>query len=71
MPSYFDNYFAILEGGYNTDILPDCINGFLDGINGKEYQGDSMHTDSEILVHNEHEMRLHNLISHLKPYWEL
>ncbi len=67
----FNNHFAVLEGGYNTEVLAECIHAFLDGINGKKFKGSDRHSDSEILVWNEYEMRLDTLINYLKPYWDI
>ena len=67
----FANNFAVLEGGYNTDVLPECIKGFQAGINGKKFSLSERHTDSEILVWNEYEIRINNLLNQLKPYWEI
>ncbi len=32
----FDNIFGVLEGGYDTDILPKGIENFVAGINGEK-----------------------------------
>ena len=67
----FNNIFAVLEGGYNTDVLPQCIDAFKRGIEGKKFKSRERHTDSEILVWNEYEIRANNLINHLRPYWTI
>jgi len=65
----FDQYFATLEGGYNIEHLPDCINSFLAGINGEPYEISEKYTESRVLVRDEFEWNAALLESKLKPYW--
>ena len=39
----FKNVFAILEGGYNTDVLPTSIDAFRNGMEGKKYKPQDHH----------------------------
>ncbi len=66
----FDNIFAALEGGYNTEILPQCFNNFLRGVNGQDIFRAERPTDSSIQVIEEFDLRLGNLERNLAPYWK-
>ena len=46
----FDNIFATLEGGYNTEMLPKCLYNFLDGINQNPKQYSEKHTETGIKI---------------------
>ncbi len=67
----FDNIFAALEGGYNTEILPKCFNNFLRGVNGENIFHSDRPTDSSIQVIEEFDLRLSNLERNLVPYWKI
>jgi acetoin utilization deacetylase AcuC-like enzyme len=67
----FSNIFATLEGGYNVEELPNCINSFLYGINDQPYKAPERETETEYIVMNEYEMRLYAAIGHLKHYWNI
>ncbi|MCB0688424.1 MAG: histone deacetylase [Saprospiraceae bacterium] len=62
--------FAVLEGGYNTDMLPHCINNFLAGINGLEIAFDEGHTSSSRQMWEQYDFNVHLGISNLNPYWK-
>lgn len=66
----FDRLFATLEGGYNVEELPPCVNNFLAGVNGGEPPHKEAVTTSSLKVWEAYELRLHALINHLQPYWK-
>jgi len=68
--SNFDNVFATLEGGYNTEFLPKCIYNFLDGINNEEQRFFEAETDSWIQTHDEFEGRISLTRMLLSKYWK-
>lgn len=67
----FSNVFATLEGGYNVEELPKCINNFVDGMNGNPKKHTESHTDSDIKVWNEYELRIDKLLINMKNYWKI
>ncbi len=67
----FSNIFAVLEGGYNIEFLPNCIDNFLAGINGKQALGTERSTHSETNVLEEFDTRLAGLRSAHKRFWSL
>lgn len=66
----FDHLFATLEGGYNVEELPRCVNNFLAGVNGEEQPFPEKPTTSSRPIWEEYENRLHALINYLQPYWK-
>ncbi len=66
----FSNIFATLEGGYNVEILPKCLNSFLDGINNQELRYTERTTDSKMQIHYEYEFRRAVAIQELSKYWK-
>lgn len=67
----FSNIFATLEGGYNVEMLPNCVYNFLNGINGKDIYFSEQSTESSIQVIDEFELRLGDLESRLANFWSL
>jgi len=67
----FKNVFATLEGGYNTDTLPQCLFNFLDGVNNHTMRFKEEPTDSRIIVFDEFESRLVRLENILSQFWKL
>lgn len=67
----FDNVFATLEGGYIPELLPLCVTNFLDGMNGRKMTHLEQHTESNIKVMMEFEIRLDSLLAQLKPIWNI
>jgi acetoin utilization deacetylase AcuC-like enzyme len=67
----FKNVFATLEGGYNVEELPKCVTNFLNGINNKKKIYSERHTDSDIKVWNDYELRIDHLLSTMKKYWNI
>jgi acetoin utilization deacetylase AcuC-like enzyme len=65
----FTSLFATLEGGYNTQVLPNCLYNFLDGVNGKLKRFSEDPTESTILTMETFELDLEKLITNLAPYW--
>ena len=67
----FTDVFATLEGGYNIDYLPRCINNFINGFNGDKIDLKEALTDSTIQVADEFEMRMSGLMKNLSPFWKI
>lgn len=67
----FSNIFATLEGGYNTEMLPQCIYNFIDGVNGKPKQFSEERTDSTILTLESFEIEMDKLMKNLEPIWHI
>lgn len=67
----FSHVFATLEGGYNIQTLAQCMLNFLDGINGAEKRYTERHTDSDIKVWGEYELRFDKLLGNLLPFWSI
>jgi len=69
----FSEIFAVLEGGYNIDKLPGCVQSFLDGVNyqegGKQTYREKR-TVSEKSIWNEYNERMDNLKKVLSKYWK-
>ncbi|MDH5380450.1 MAG: histone deacetylase [Cyclobacteriaceae bacterium] len=71
LSSNFKQLFAILEGGYDTEILPKAIQNFIDGVNHKRPSHKEFHTDSEIMVWNTYELSLDELLTKIKSLWDI
>ncbi|MGP8217683.1 MAG: histone deacetylase family protein [Bacteroidia bacterium] len=71
LKSKFRNVFAVLEGGYNTTYLPECLYNFLAGINGEQiyHSEDETHSPPDVL--KEYMRRASMLHSSLSHYWDL
>lgn len=65
----FENIFAVLEGGYNPEILFKSVTNFMAGINGEEKEYTERLSDSPYLVHREYENRSTDLVLKLRKYW--
>ena len=65
----FQSFFAVLEGGYEPEILNHCITNFLDGINQRPCTYDQRSSDSSIKVWDEYIINHDQLISKLNNYW--
>lgn len=57
----FENMYATLEGGYNTEALPFCVFNFLEGINGKKQKYEEKDIKSSQEVKKEYEKRIKEL----------
>ncbi len=64
------NIFATLEGGYNVELLPKCIESFVAGINGEANPNPTNETTSRRNEWEEFELRHHSLLANLRPYWK-
>jgi len=67
----FSNIFATLEGGYNTEALPNCVYNFVDGVNGAEQRFKEEITSSLNFTKEEYDFRIKKLKKNLSPYWML
>ncbi|MCB0669526.1 MAG: histone deacetylase [Saprospiraceae bacterium] len=66
----YSNIFAVLEGGYNTSVLPHCIGNFLAGINKSDLFFDEGHSVSFRTCWEQYDLDLHYGMSCLSPYWK-
>jgi acetoin utilization deacetylase AcuC-like enzyme len=64
----FDRIFAVLEGGYNRQHLPYCLESFLAGINGATYAHPGVHTESSRRIWETYEAQVYSVLSSLEPY---
>ena len=62
--------FATLEGGYNVQVLPDCVGHFLAGINGEALPQPSQETTSFRSVWEEYELRINSVMGNLRSWWK-
>lgn len=67
----FNNVFATLEGGYNVEELPRCINNFINGFNGDAKKYKEKTTETNIKVWNDYEMNIDGLLMNMKPFWNI
>lgn len=63
--------FAVLEGGYNLEILPQCITNFMAGMNGEPCPFPSESTHSTIQTREIVDFEMYDLRRLLLPYWSL
>ncbi len=66
---HFNEVFAVLEGGYNLDILPKAIWNFADGYNEKPQQYREDWTNSSPVVSKKFFADLSALKDILSPFW--
>ncbi len=69
--SNFDNVFATLEGGYNVEVMPRCLENFMAGINGEPVPHKERSTDSRIIAIDEYEGRRIQLEKNLRKFWKI
>jgi len=62
--------FAVLEGGYNIETLPKCVQCFLAGYNGEPLPFTEPSTTSNRKCWEAYELDLHIGIGLLSPYWK-
>jgi len=67
----FTNVFAVLEGGYNLEYMPQCLHNFVDGYNGAPQRFNERPTESEIQLFEEFEFRMHRVETNLREYWDV
>lgn len=65
----FSHIFAVLEGGYNAELLPRCVESFLAGINGEEAPYPVGMTQSGLRAWETYEINAYAALSYLRPYW--
>lgn len=66
----FSSIFATLEGGYNIEELPLCVDNFLSGINGVPMPHKEKPTDSTLQIWQAYELNLQSAILQLRNYWK-
>ena len=66
----FENSYATLEGGYNVDVLKDCVNNFLNGMNGEEIYKKDEATKSASSVKKEFNRRMKLVEKNINKYWK-
>ncbi len=73
LSSNFRNIFACLEGGYNIEMLPQCVSAFLSGINKEKAKPEfkEQRTTSSANVQREFENRIKNLKLNLGNFWDI
>ncbi len=64
------NIFATLEGGYNVQVLPKCVNSFLAGINGAKMPHSYPETTSFRTAWEEYELRINSVMGNLREWWK-
>ncbi len=67
----FKNIFAVLEGGYNPDILVKSVSNFIAGINKTPIVYSEALSESDVKVFQEYENYCNNLIVSLRKFWKL
>lgn len=63
--------FAVLEGGYNTEYLPKCVNNFVSGINGEAIIYSEGHTESMFLEVEAFDLTMDKLKKNLSSFWKI
>lgn len=66
----FGHIFATLEGGYNVEELPLCVDNFVAGINGDAMPHEEKPTESTLQIWQTYELNLQSAILQLRPYWK-
>ena len=66
----FKKIFAVLEGGYNADVLYKGVCNFINGINGKAIDFEEKLTESHIITIEEYDQRAYHLEKLLSKYWK-
>ncbi|MBU0757955.1 MAG: histone deacetylase [Nanoarchaeota archaeon] len=69
MAENFKNIFAVLEGGYNIDVLPKCVFCLGEGISGKKQSHFEERTTSEKDVIEDYQIRIKELEENLSEFW--
>jgi acetoin utilization deacetylase AcuC-like enzyme len=62
--------FAVLEGGYNAEELPRCVDNFIAGVNGEPMPHAEASTTSGLRIWETYEMQLHTVAGLLSKYWK-
>ncbi len=71
LAEHFPRLFAVLEGGYNVEMLQQGVYSFLAGVNGEPMPYDIPETNSGLLVWETYEIYLNAVLRNLKPYWKI
>lgn len=67
----FPNIFAVLEGGYNAEVLVKSVENFIDGINHEPKKHTERLSDTEYIVFLDYETQSTDLILRLRKYWNI
>lgn len=67
----FKNIFAVLEGGYNLEYLPRCIECFVAGMNEENIPHDEPRTFSDLNTVTDYKETKAALLRELSPYWSV
>lgn len=70
LQGHFPRLFGVLEGGYNTEYLSKCLENFLAGLRNEAAPYTEPETDSNMIVWNEYETRLHSAIEYHQTHWK-
>ena len=65
----FPNLFGVLEGGYDAETFPLCLENFLAGLHGQEMPHFERETSSSRTTWETYEIQSHTLIDTHQPYW--
>ena len=65
----FNNIFAVLEGGYNLEYLPRCIECFVAGMNEEKIPHEEPRTFSDLNTVKDYQETKSALLKELSPYW--
>lgn len=67
----FSHIFAVLEGGYNIDVLPYCVASLLAGIHQEKWTENTTPTRSAAGTWQTYERYQATVVEQLRPYWPL
>lgn len=70
LAAHFENIFAVLEGGYNLECLPKCVENFYRGINQKRRKRVEPETETDMMIWDEYEERERLLKQALSIFWK-
>ena len=65
----FNNIFAVLEGGYNLECLPACVENLYRGVNQKREKREEKETETDLTIWDEYEERERSLKKALSIIW--
>jgi len=65
----FPHLFGVLEGGYDSETFPLCLENFLAGLNGEEMPHFERETSSGRTTWEIYEIQSQTLINTHKPFW--
>jgi acetoin utilization deacetylase AcuC-like enzyme len=66
----FSHIFATLEGGYNIEELPKCVDNFVSGINGAPMPHKEKPTETSMQIWQHYELNLQSAMLHLHSHWK-